>query len=47
MLRAGIGLYVPIDKKENFVIEAGYNQWLWGRSARRYREPYLSLGMRF
>ena len=26
---------------------SGYNQWLWGISARRYREPYLSLGYQF
>ena len=28
-------------------VEAGYNQWVWGESARRYDEPYLSLGRRF
>ena len=41
----GVSFIVPLPKSCNF--EVGYNQWLWGRSARRYREPFLSLGTRF
>ena len=29
------------------VAEAGYNLWFWGRSARQYEEPYVSLSRRF
>ena len=36
---------VPLSTR--FSIEAGYGQWVWGRSARRYKEPYASLGYRF
>jgi hypothetical protein len=27
--------------------ELGFNQWVWGRSARQYEEPYLAIGRRF
>jgi hypothetical protein len=26
---------------------AYYNKWIWGRSARRYQEPYISVGHGF
>jgi hypothetical protein len=45
MLRAGLGVIIPLSGP--FGLEVGYNQWLWGESARRYREPYLSVGTRF
>lgn len=45
MLRAGLGVIVPL--RGQFALEVGYNQWLWGESARRYQEPYLSVGTRF
>ena len=41
MAKAGLGVIAPLGKR--VALELGYNQWLWGRSARRYREPYLSL----
>jgi hypothetical protein len=44
-LKAGVSFIVPLPRHCNF--EIGYNQWLWGRSARQYREPFLSLGTRF
>lgn len=44
--RGGIGLFVPLNSK-GLTAELGYNQWFRGVSARRYREPYLSLGYRF
>lgn len=46
MLKAGVSLIVPL-KKRGLDFEIGYNQWLWGISARRYREPFLSLGYQF
>lgn len=45
MWRAGIAVIVPV--KDRIDVEAGYNQWLRGESARRYREPYVSVGYRF
>ncbi|MFL6262023.1 MAG: hypothetical protein ACJ76Y_20180 [Thermoanaerobaculia bacterium] len=47
MLKAGISVIVPLVPSRGLNLEAGYNQWLWGISARRYREPFLSLGVRF
>jgi len=40
MFRGGLSLLWPIDK---WVLEAGYNQWLWGRGARKYKEPFVGL----
>jgi hypothetical protein len=45
MMKAGVGFIVPLRGRTD--LEVGYNQWLWGESARRYREPYLSVGTRF
>lgn len=46
-LRLGIGLFAPLDAKRRWFAELGYNQWVWGISARRYREPYLTIGRTF
>lgn len=46
MARVGAGLLVPLGRTGT-TLEVGYNQWIWGRSARQYDEPYLSLGYRF
>jgi hypothetical protein len=43
--RAGLSLIVPLGPR--WTVEAGYNQWLAGRSARRYEEPFLSIGRKF
>jgi hypothetical protein len=45
MARAGVAFLVPLY--ERFGVELGYNHWIWGESARRYREPYLSFGYKF
>lgn len=45
MMKAGVGFILPLRGRTG--LEVGYNQWLWGESARRYREPYLSVGTRF
>ena len=47
MGRLGVSLLVPLDRNQRWYVEAGYNQWVWGRSARRYQEPFLSLGRGF
>jgi hypothetical protein len=47
MGRLGVSFLAPLDRSGNTSLEIGYNQWVWGVSARRYREPYLSIGRRF
>jgi hypothetical protein len=47
MLRGGVGFLVPLDKDKRWTAEVGYNHWLWGKSARQYQEPYLSINRRF
>jgi hypothetical protein len=47
MARIGGGVIVPLGRGSLWAVEAGYNAWVWGRSARRYREPYFSVGRRF
>lgn len=46
MSRVGASLIAPIGDTPT-TIEVGYNHWIRGESARRYEEPYLSLGYRF
>lgn len=46
MARAGLALVVPFGQGR-WAAEVGYNQWLWGESARQYEEPYLSINRRF
>jgi hypothetical protein len=47
MGRVGVAFWMPFGSKDDWAVEAGFNQWVWGRSARRYQEPYLSLGRSF
>ena len=47
LLRLGVALFTPIGANRKWFAEVGYNQWVWGISARRYREPYLSVGRVF
>ena len=51
MGRVGVALYLPFGRARSdgggWGVEAGYNHWVWGRSARRYQEPYLSVGRSF
>jgi hypothetical protein len=46
MGRIGGGLIVPLPlgPGRNWNVEVGYNKWIWGRSARTYQEPYISIG---
>jgi len=41
MGRVGLSLIVPVDPAGRLDLEAGYNVWVWGRSARQYEEPFL------
>ena len=36
-----------VDEGKRWFAEVGYNQWVWGRSARRYKEPFLAIGRKF
>lgn len=47
MGRLGLGVIVPFGRGRRWNVEVGYNKWIWGRSARRYQEPYFSLGREF
>lgn len=43
----GAALFRNLGERQRWWAEAGYNQWIWGRSSRKYEEPYLSVGRRF
>jgi len=43
----GGALFRNFGEEKKWWGEAGWNQWIWGRSARKYEEPYLSVGRRF
>ena len=43
----GASLFRNLGEEERWWIEGGWNQWVWGRSARKYTEPFLSVGRRF
>lgn len=47
MGRLGAGLIVPFGPFRAWSAEIGYNKWVWGRSARRYNEPYISISRNF
>ena len=38
---------VPFGSSGQYAVEMGYGRWVWGRSARRYSEPFASVGYRF
>lgn len=45
--RGGVSWIVPFGRDKQWSAEVGYNHWLYGRSARQYTEPYVSIGRRF
>ena len=47
MARVGGALMFALDAERQWWIEAGYNQWVWGKSARQYDEPYVSFARSF
>jgi len=46
-LKLGGSAIFPFGGKKEWAAEIGYNQWVWGRSARRYKEPFVSIGRSF
>ena len=47
MGRVGASLIVPFGGQGHWSVEAGYNVWVWGRSARQYEEPFFAVGRSF
>lgn len=47
MARSGVSLYLPFGGEQQWGLEGGFNRWFWGRGARQYEEPFVSLGYRF
>jgi hypothetical protein len=47
MMAVGASLFRDFGEEKKWYGETGYNQWIWGRSARKYDEPYISVGRRF
>ena len=39
--------FFDLGSTQQWWVEAGYNQWVWGESTRKYSEPYLTIGRRF
>lgn len=46
-MTVGASLFRNFGASDRWWVEAGFNQWIWGRSARKYEEPYLAVGRRF
>ncbi|MCI0698986.1 hypothetical protein L0337_44165 [candidate division KSB1 bacterium] len=46
MGRLGVSLLVDIGQTTGLMFEVGYNQWVWGRSAREYKEPIIAFSRR-
>lgn len=47
MARVGLSAFKSFGRDDRWFGEVGYNQWVWGRSARRYSEPFLAIGRKF
>lgn len=47
MMVVGGSLLRDFGSSDQWWAEIGFNQWVWGRSARKYEEPYLAVGRRF
>jgi hypothetical protein len=43
----GGSLYREFGARHRWWVDLGFNQWIWGRSARKYEEPFLAVGRRF
>jgi hypothetical protein len=43
----GGALFKNFGQADRWWVELGWNQWIWGRSSRKYEEPYSSFGRRF
>ncbi|MEJ2086291.1 MAG: hypothetical protein P8Y44_11525, partial [Acidobacteriota bacterium] len=47
MGRVGASFLLPFGKEGKWSVTAGYNVWVWGRSARQYQEPFVNIGRTF
>lgn len=47
MMAVGVSLLREFGGERHWWAEVGFNQWIWGRSARKYEEPFLAVGRRF
>lgn len=47
MMALGVSVFRDLGAARRWYGELGFNQWVWGRSARQYEEPYLTFGRRF
>jgi hypothetical protein len=47
MMAVGVSLFRDFGADRKWWAEGGFNQWVWARSARKYEEPYISIGRRF
>ena len=47
MARTGLSLMRSFGANDRWTVEAGYNIWVWGRSARQYEEPFFGLTRSF
>jgi hypothetical protein len=47
MMSVGLGVFRNFGQQDRWFGEVGFNQWIWGRSARKYEEPYITFGRRF
>ena len=47
MGRVGASFIIPFGKQGRWSVTAGYNVWVWGRSARQYHEPFVNIGRTF
>lgn len=43
----GGSLFRNFGSDDQWWVEIGWNQWIWGRSSRKYEEPFFSVGRRF
>lgn len=46
-VKAGVSFMTAFGQKQDYTLEFGYNQWVWGESARIYKEPYFAFGRTF
>lgn len=47
MAAVGVSFFRDLGAQRRWYGELGFNQWVWGRSARQYDEPYFTFGRRF
>lgn len=43
----GGSIFYSFGAEEKWWVEGGWNTWIWGRSSRKYQEPFLTVGRKF